>query len=130
MEKFKKEFILNTFIISMVLALISSWIGAKIVVNHSVLSNRDDWAVPFFVLFLILYAFNLAMSIVNYVIAIMVGNFILRLFIFNILGLIIAVIAWVSKGESIYLATFIYSTFIVFSIVALVINQSNGNPQK
>ncbi|MEF3351815.1 hypothetical protein PV403_01370 [Paenibacillus sp. GYB006] len=130
MEKFKKEFILNTFIISMVLALISGWIGAKIVVNHSVLSNRDDWAVPFFVLFLILYAFNLAMSIVNYVIAIMVNNFILRLLIFNILGLIIAVIAWVSKGGSVYLATFIYSTFIVFSIVALVINQSSGNPQK
>ncbi len=70
------------------------------------------------------------MSIVNYVIAIMVNNFIVRLLIFNILGLIIAVIAWVSKGGSVYLATFIYSTFIVFSIVALVINQSNGNPQK
>ena len=130
MEKSKKEFILNTFILSMVMALISGWIGAKIVVNHSELSNRGDWAVPFFVLFLILYAFNLVMSIVNYVIAIMVHNFILRLLIFNILGLIIAVIAWVSKGESVYLATFIYSTFIVFSIVAIVINQSNGNPQK
>lgn len=130
MEKSKKEFILNTFIISMVLALISGWIGAKIVVNHSVLSNRDDWVMSFFVLFLILYAFNLVMSIVNYVIAIMIGNFILRLLIFNILGLIIAVIAWVSKGGSVYLATFIYSTFIVFSIVALVINQSSDNPQK
>lgn len=127
MEKSKKEFILNTFIISMVLALISGWIGAKIVVNHSVLSNRDDWVMSFFVLFLILYAFNLAMSIVNYVIAIMVNNFIVRLLIFNILGLIIA---WVSKGGSVYLATFIYSTFIVFSIVALVINQSSDNPQK
>ena len=65
MEKLKKEFILNTFVISMVLALISGWIGAKIVVNHSVLSNRDDWVMSFFVLFLILYAFNLAMSIVT-----------------------------------------------------------------
>ncbi|MBD7966659.1 hypothetical protein [Paenibacillus gallinarum] len=130
MEKLKKEFILNTFVISMVLALISGWIGAKIVVNHSVLSNRDDWVMSFFVLFLILYAFNLAMSIVNYVIAKMVGNFILRLLIFNILGLIIAVIAWVFKGGSVFLATLIYSTFIVFSIMALVINQSKGKPQK
>lgn len=128
MEKVKKEFILNASVISIVLALILGWVGAKIDVNNSVLSNRDDWLIPFIIFFLILYVFNLAMSIVNYVIAKMVGNLALRLLIFNILGLLIVIIAWTIIDENIYLAT--YSTFIVFSIIAVVINQAKGDNQK
>lgn len=124
MEKVKKEFILNASVISIVLALVLGWVGAKIDVNNSVLSNRDDWLIPFIIFFLILYVFNLAMSIVNYVIARMVGNLTLRLLIFNILGLLIVIIAWTIIDESIYLAT--YSTFIVFSVVAVVVNQSKS----
>lgn len=109
---------------SFVIAVALSVVGAILHVHNSVLSNRDDWFIPFMFGFLFLYMYNLFFSIVNFALGQKIRDLGTRLMIFNILGLVVVLTVWFLIREIIFLISF--STFIMLSLVAVIVNQGKS----
>lgn len=120
MEKANKEFVFNTFF-SAILAIIVGWFMASVSASSQRL-NPDDRSILFMLYFLVLYAFNIVISILNYGLCRIINSPPIRLLIFNTLGLIIILGIRYYLDDPIFLAA--YSTFVFFSIIALYSTKS------
>jgi len=121
MEKLKQEFLLHAFVMSFVLSGVLAAIGAAIEVNQSEFGNRDDWFIPFVVLWLFQYVFNLAVSLLNYGLGRKFKSLGFRLAAFHAVGLSAAGAAWVCLDGIIALAVF--STFVLFSLATVIFHR-------
>lgn len=123
MQKLQKELILNASIVSAVISAVLAAIGAEIFINNSFFGF--GWFIPFMVYFLVLYAFSLIVSFGNFALGLKIRSLGVRLLTFNILGIVLILTAWFFLRDIIILASF--STFILFSLVALIMDQTKNN---
>ncbi|WP_138224356.1 hypothetical protein [Paenibacillus algicola] len=120
MEK-NKEIVFNATIFSAILAVIVGWFMASVSASSQGL-NPDDRFIPFIILFLILYVFNVVVSIINYVLGRIINSLAVRLLIFNAFGIIIILGIRYILDDPIFLAA--YSTFVLFSFITVYFTKS------
>ncbi|WP_313641730.1 hypothetical protein [Paenibacillus sp.] len=127
MDRLKKELVFNLCIFSFILSIIYSTLITNIntsLVSTTPYDSNSGQAVVFVLFFLLLFIFHIAISFLNYAVAIFSGRkLVKRIVIFNTIGLILIGVIYFAVKESIVL--FLIFSFLIFSVVTLWNNRNS-----
>lgn len=122
MNKAYRELFLNTTVISLIISIIFAGIAASLVRWDPFMFS---WGFDFLLIFLIIYFYNLVVSVLSFALAKLCRPIILRLVLFNISGLLLIALI-VYKLDALYLSS-LYSTFIILSLTSLFCQKTAGS---
>lgn len=114
MNRAYRELFLNTTVVSLVISIIFSGISATLIHGDSFVFS---WGFNFFLIFLVIYFYNLIVSVMNFALAMVCRSTPLRLVLFNSAGLLLTALA-VYKLEALYLFS-LYSSFVILTLISV-----------
>ncbi|MGF7049596.1 glucan phosphoethanolaminetransferase (alkaline phosphatase superfamily) [Paenibacillus sp. DS2015] len=115
MDNLKKELLLNVIVVSPILTLV--WAGIATTIEDPTSPTDFGPFLPLVLSFLLLYPFNLFVSFTHYFMASRIHPRVLRVIIFNILGLLVSgLVSYFTTTYYLFYPT--YSTFIIFSAIS------------
>ncbi|UQZ34438.1 hypothetical protein C2I18_13460 [Paenibacillus sp. PK3_47] len=114
MNRAYRELFLNTTVISLVVSLIFAGIAASFIHWGSFVVS---WGFDFLLIFLLVYFYNLVVSVLNFALAKLCRSTALRLALFNSAGLLLTALP-AYKLEALYIFS-LYASFVIQSAISV-----------
>ncbi|WP_195576478.1 hypothetical protein [Paenibacillus sp. 1001270B_150601_E10] len=120
MDQRNRELLVNLLVVSMLLSLVGV-LFAAILASYLYPNMIDDYGVAlYFLLFIVLYIYNLFLSVIYYGISWMLRTFWKRITVFQLLGIVTLCIICVKVHVLAGAAA--YSSFFIISMLSLQVN--------